>query len=157
MNPHDRVAARFASTASLFLALVTAPWDERTQDLVERHEASGPFRLPIQSLLGDWDRYREVFDPSASEDDEQGAVVGTSISDDLSDVTHDLTAGLAELRAGRPREAIPGISEPMAGAPAPAALHACTASAADYSSRTGSRSAQLGPASTPTTRGTTSS
>ncbi len=137
MVDHDAVATRFASKARSFLALVTGT-DLARRDRLDvlravipllsdllgvlldlpdlpdddlslgRPMANGPFRAAIEKCLKDWDHYREVFDPNAADDDEdgQGAVVGASISDDLADVAHDLTGGLEALAAGRPAEAI---------------------------------------------------
>lgn len=137
MVAHDVVATRFAEKARRFLALVTAT-DLAKRDRLDvlravipmlgdllaallslpdvsdddlslgQPAASGPYRPAIERCLGDWDRYREVFDPNAADEDEngQGAVVGASISDDLADVAHDLTGGLEALAAGRPSEAI---------------------------------------------------
>ena len=125
MVDHDAVASRFASKARRFLALVTGS-DLAKRDRLDvlravvpllgdllgglldlpdvpdddlslgQPAASRPFRPAIARCLGDWDRYREVFDPNAADDDEngQGAVVGATISDDLADVAHDLTGGL---------------------------------------------------------------
>ncbi|HKE15839.1 MAG TPA: DUF5063 domain-containing protein [Kofleriaceae bacterium] len=137
MADHDSVAAQFARTASRYLFLVNAPDlagrdrldvlrelvpllgellallidlpDVSDDDAHREHGTpSHRVRLPIQSCLGEWDRYREVFDPNAPEHDEfgQGALVGASVSDDLADMAHDLGAGLAAFDAGNPRAAI---------------------------------------------------
>ena len=137
MVDHDAVATRFASKARSFLALVSRTHlatntrldvlravipllGDLIAALLELPDlpdddlslggpmASGPLRSAIEKCLGDWDGYREVFDPNAADDDEnsQGAVVTASISDDLADVAHGLTGGLEALAAGRPGEAI---------------------------------------------------
>lgn len=54
-------------------------------------------RPQLEALLGDWDEYREIFDPYSGLDEEP--VIG-SLSDDLGDIYVDLMEGLDAHDAG---------------------------------------------------------